>query len=84
MGQLTAIFIRVNRHASTCAQWGTVLSALGTLAALGVAYEAFSVQNAQLQAQIRAQARASDEERARFQTQLDVQRRHLDQFVKAF
>jgi hypothetical protein len=84
MVQLRAIVIGVNRHANTCAQWGTVLSALGTLAALGVAYEAFSVQNAQLQEQIKAQAQASAEERQRFQSQLDVQRKHLDQFAKSF
>jgi hypothetical protein len=84
MSRLSTIVIRINRHASTCAQWGTVLSALGTLAALGVAYEAFAVQNWQLQEQIKAQAQVSAEERERFQRQLDVQRKHLDQFVKAF
>lgn len=46
--QIRTVVFAVNKHASACAQWGTVLSALGTLAALGVAYEAFSVQNAQL------------------------------------
>jgi hypothetical protein len=84
MVRLRAIVIEVNRHASTCAQWGTVLSALGTLAALGVAYEAFSVQNAQLKEQMKLQAQASAEERQRFQSQLDVQRKHLDQFAKSF
>lgn len=84
MRQLTAIIIRVNKHASLCAQWGTVLSALGTMAALAVAYSAFSVQNAQLKEQIRVQAQASAEERERFLTQLNVQRKHLDQFSNAF
>jgi hypothetical protein len=84
MGPISAIVIRVNRHANLCAQWGTVLSALATLAALAVAYEAFSLQNAQLREQIDSQAKASADERERFQRQLDVQRKHLDQFVKAF
>lgn len=84
MGRFSAIVIRVNEHASLCAQWGTVLSAVATLAALAVAYEAFSVQNAQLQDQIASQAKASADERERFQRQLDVQRKHLDQFVRAF
>ena len=83
-GRLSAIVIRVNEHASLCAQWGTVLSAVATLAALAVAYEAFSVQNTQLQEQIASQTKASTEERERFQRQLDVQRKHLDQFVRAF
>ena len=82
--QIRTVVIAVNKHASTCAQWGTVLSALGTLAALGVAYEAFSVQNAQLKEQIRTQAQATAEERERFLRQLEVQRKHLDQFVVAF
>jgi hypothetical protein len=84
MGRVTAIVIRVNKHANLCAQWGTVLSALGTMAALAIAYEAFSVQNTQLKEQIDSQAKASADERERFQRQLDVQRRHLDQFVRAF
>jgi hypothetical protein len=82
--QIRTVVIAVNKHASTCAQWGTVLSALGTLAALGVAYEAFAVQNAQLKEQIKTQARASAEERERFLSQLEIQRKHLDQFVVAF
>ncbi len=82
--QIRTVVIAVNKHASTCAQWGTVLSALGTLAALGVAYEAFSVQNAQLKEQIKTQAQATAEERERFLRQLEVQRKHLDQFVVAF
>jgi hypothetical protein len=84
MGRITAIVIRVNKHANLCAQWGTVLSALGTMAALAIAYEAFSVQNTQLKEQIDSQAKASADERERFQRQLDVQRKHLDQFVRAF
>ncbi|HEV3138371.1 MAG TPA: hypothetical protein VGZ26_10715 [Pirellulales bacterium] len=84
MGRVTAIVIRVNKHANLCAQWGTVLSALGTMAALAIAYEAFSVQNTQLKEQIDSQAKASADERERFQRQLDVQRKHLDQFVRAF
>jgi hypothetical protein len=84
MEQIRSIVIRVNKHANLCAQWGTVLSALGTIAALAVAYEAFSVQNTQLREQLKSQLQASTEERERFQRQLDVQRRHLDQFVQAF
>jgi hypothetical protein len=84
MRHFGAIFLGVNKHANTCAQWGTVLSALGTTAALAVAYSAFSVQNAQLQEQMKAQSRANAEERERFRSQMDVQRKHLDQFVKAF
>jgi hypothetical protein len=84
MRRFSAIVIRVNQHASLCAQWGTVLGSLATLAALAVAYEAFSVQNTQLKEQIAAQTNASAEERERFQRQLDVQRKHLDQFVRAF
>ena len=84
MRSLTAIVIRVNRHANTCAQWGTVLSALGTIAALSIAYSAFTVQNAQLKEQIETQAKASAEERERFRSQLDVQRKHLEQYVNAF
>jgi len=84
MGRIIAIVIRVNKHANLCAQWGTVLSALGTMAALAIAYEAFSVQNTQLKEQIDSQAKASADERERFQRQLDVQRKHLDQFVQAF
>jgi hypothetical protein len=82
--QIRTVVIAVNKHASTCAQWGTVLSALGTLAALGVAYEAFGVQNAQLKEQIKTQAQATAEERERFLRQLEIQRKHLDQFVVAF
>jgi hypothetical protein len=84
MGHLSAIVIRVNRHASTCAQWGTVLSALGTLAALAIAYSAFSVQNTQLKEQLKTQSQASAEERERFLSQLNVQRKQFDQFVNAF
>jgi hypothetical protein len=67
-----------------CAQWGTVLSALGTMAALAIAYEAFNVQNVQLKEQIKAQTLASAEERERFLSQLNVQRKQFDQFVNAF
>jgi hypothetical protein len=84
MPSLTAVVIRVNRHANTCAQWGTVLSALGTVAALSIAYSAFTVQNAQLKEQIETQTKASAEERERFRSQLDVQRKHLEQYVNAF
>jgi len=84
MGHLSTIVIRVNRHANTCAQWGTVLSALGTIAALGVAYSAFDVQNVQLKEQMKAQEQASAEEREHFLSQLNVQRKQFDQLVDAF
>jgi hypothetical protein len=84
MGHLSAIAIRVNRHANTCAQWGTVLSALGTIAALAVAYSAFAVQNTQLKEQIKSQAQTAAEERERFLSQLNVQRKQFDQLVIAF
>ena len=63
---------------------GNCADALGTIAALGVAYSAFMVQNAQLKEQMEIQAKASAEERERFRSQLDVQRKHLEQYVNAF